>query len=198
MAAPPPKPPARPAAKPVGNARDAAFEEDGAAPLPPTKSRTKLILIVSLAVVVALVCGGVAAWLVMKDSGDEPAAATTAADKGKAKGKESPKGAKPPVFVNLEPFTVNLTSEGSDRYLQTTIVLQASDDKAAESIKVYMPVIRNKVLMVLSSKRPSDIDSGEGKHKLTAEIVAAVREAVPGSTAASGATGVLLSSFVIQ
>ncbi len=201
MAAPPPRSPARPAAKPGSNARDADAEDGGAPPPPPKKSTTKLVLIVATAIVLALAIGGGAAWFFMKDSAEEPAAtaaATPAAEKGKAKAKESPKNLKPPVFVNLEPFTVNLTSEGSDRYLQTTIVLQMSDDKAAESIKVYMPVIRNKVLMVLSGKRPSEIDSGEGKQKLTTEIVAAAREAVPGSTAANGTTGVLFSSFVIQ
>jgi flagellar FliL protein len=149
-----------------------------------------------IVIVLMLAGGGGAAWYFMKDSGEEKA--TTAADKGKAKGKENAKGQKPPVFVNLEPFTVNLASEGSDRYLQTTIVMQMSDDKAAEAMKVYMPVIRNRVLMLLSSKRPSEIESVEGKQKLVTELVAAARETVPGSTPERGATGALFSSFVIQ
>jgi len=102
------------------------------------------------------------------------------------------------VFVNLEPFTVNLAPEGADRYLQTTIVLQMSDDKAADALKVYMPVIRNRFLMLLSSKRPSELETVEGKQKLVGELVAAAQAAIPGSTPERGAAGALFSTFVIQ
>jgi flagellar FliL protein len=61
-----------------------------------------------------------------------------------------------------------------------------------------MPVVRNRVLMLLSSKRPSEIESGPGKQQLVAELVATVREAVPGSAADRGASGALFSTFVIQ
>ena len=192
MAAPPKTP-----VKPVAGARSAAPDGAATPPPPPKKSKWKLVVVAVGVLTLTLAGGAGATWYLLKDSGDEkPAAAEK--DKGKAKAKEGAKTMKPPVFVNLEPFTVNLAAEGNERYLQTTIVLQANDDKAAEAMKAYMPVIRNRVLLLLASKRPSDLDSGEGKRKLVTELVAVVREAVPGTTPESGATGALFSSFVIQ
>ena len=187
----------KPSAKPASGARGASADQDTPAPTP-AKKRSKRLPLVIVSIVLLLLAGGggAGAWYFMKDG--DSASAGTAADKGKAKGKDTAKQRKPPVFVNLEPFTVNLAFEGSDRYLQTTIVLQMSDDRAAEAMKAYMPLIRNRVLMLLSSKRPSEIEPYEGKQKLVTEIVAAAREMVPGSTPEHGATGALFSSLVIQ
>jgi flagellar FliL protein len=65
-------------------------------------------------------------------------------------------------------------------------------------MKTYMPVIRNRILLLLSSKTPSDISSLDGKKKLVAELVAAARESVPGATPERGIDSAFLSSFVIQ
>src|SRR5206468_1618094 len=73
---------------------------------------------------------------------------------------------KAPVFVNMEPFTVNLQPENGDHYLQVGVVYQVTDDKATDTMKTYMPVIRSRLLLLLSAKRPSELATGEGKKKL--------------------------------
>src|SRR5450631_433511 len=73
---------------------------------------------------------------------------------------------KPPVFVNLEPFTVNLLPESGDHYLQVGIVYQVTEDKTVDALKLYMPVIRNRILLLLSGKKPSDLAQIDGKQKL--------------------------------
>lgn len=179
-----------PAAKPGTAAKGAAPAEEAVAAAPKKKSKLKLVLLVVL-VLALLGGGGGAAWyFTLGTAGDK------AGDKAKAAAKEA--SHKPPVFVNLEPFTVNLAAEGADRYLQTTIVLQMTDDKAADALKGYMPVIRNRFLLLLSSKKPSELETVEGKQKLVQELIAAAQAAIPGSSPERGVAGALFSTFVIQ
>ena len=151
---------------------------------PPPKKKSKLRLIV-VAVSLVLVLGGGGGWYFLHAKSD-------AAPEEKAASR------KPPVFVSLDPFVVNLIQENGDHYLQIGLVYQMADDKAVERLKSFMPVIRNRILMLLSSKRPSDIATPEGKQKLVEELVAAARESVPGPTPERGIESAMLSAMVIQ
>ncbi|HEV8501492.1 MAG TPA: flagellar basal body-associated protein FliL [Casimicrobiaceae bacterium] len=147
----------------------------------PKKSRKRLYVIAALALV-AVAAGG-AAWFFLAPHATTEAKAAAP---------------KPPTFVPLDAFTVNLAEENGDHYLQVGIVYQVSDDKVADTMKQYMPVLRNRILLLLSSKKPSDIASIDGKRKLVDELVAAVRDALPPMPADQQLRGALLSSFVIQ
>jgi len=106
--------------------------------------------------------------------------------------------AKPPGFHTLDPFTVNLAEENGDHYLQVAVVYELSDDKAVDKVKTYLPVIRNRILLLLSAKRPSELATAEGKQKLVDELVTAARASIPGTTPDRGITGAFLGAFVIQ
>lgn len=162
----------------------------------PPKKKSKLWLIVGIVVgVLVLAGGGALAWYLLRDKEPAPAAAApgapAAADKKAAEGK-------PPTFVTLDAFTVNLQQENGDHFLQTGIVVQVADAKAADAMKTYMPIIRSKLLLLLSSKMPSELASLDGKKKLVAEILAAVRESLPGTTPDRGIENAYIASFVIQ
>ncbi len=82
----------------------------------------------------------------------------------------------PPTFVPLDPFTVNLADKESERYAQIAVTLEIEDAKTADELKVYMPAIRNNILMVLSHKTAAQLLTREGKEKLATSILyAAVR-----------------------
>jgi flagellar FliL protein len=118
----------------------------------------KLILI-GVVLLAVLGGGGAAAWFLL--GGKSQDKAESAAD-------QKPKPRAPPVFVKLEPFVVNLADRG--RYLQVGLELRVPDARAAEQIKVFLPEIRNGVLMVLSGRRAEEISSAEGKERLRADI----------------------------
>jgi flagellar FliL protein len=104
----------------------------------------------------------------------------------------------PPQFVPLEQFTVNLQDESTERYLQVGMVLEVSSAEAADAIKLYMPVIRNRILMLLSSKKSTDISHVEGKQKLAETVLAEVRAPLATAGPNKGVEAVHFSSFVIQ
>ncbi len=123
----------------------------------PPKKKGKLPLILGLAVLLA--GGGGGAWFFMfKDKGAEAAPQQA-----------KPQPLKPPVFVPLDAFTVNLASE-NEQYLQMAATLRVLDQQAADAIKQYMPEIRHKALVLLSSKQASAISSGEGRERLAEEL----------------------------
>ncbi|MEO8135880.1 MAG: flagellar basal body-associated protein FliL [Betaproteobacteria bacterium] len=105
---------------------------------------------------------------------------------------------KPPLFHSLDAFTVNLVEEGGEHFLQLSVVLQVEDDKAVDQIKTYLPVIRSRMLLLLSAKRPSDLTNSQGKKQLVDELVGAARESLPASTPERGVRGAFLGAFVIQ
>jgi len=79
------------------------------------------------------------------------------------------------------------------------IVYQVDSDKTVDAMKTYMPIIRNRVLLLLSGKHPSELSQVDGKQKLVAELVLAARESLPESPAQErGVDNAFLSAFVIQ
>jgi flagellar FliL protein len=145
---------------------------EGAVPVKAGKK--KLIIIVAAALVLlAAVGGGVVFWLKSKAHAAQEAEdgedAGTEVAHAKAAPKRDPKAV--PVFVPLDNFTVNLADREAERYAQIGISLELSDAKAGEKIKVFMPAIRNNILMVLAHKRSSDLLERSGKEKLAEEVL---------------------------
>jgi flagellar protein FliL len=164
-------------------AKTAALAATAADAAPPAKKKkSKLLLIVML--VLGLGTAGGAGWWFLGRA-QEPTEAKAAP-------------VKPPMFHTLEPFTVNLAEENGDHYLQLSVVYQVADEKAVEGVKTYLPIIRNRILLLLSGKRPSELATPEGKQKLVEELVGAARASLPGEAPERGVTGALLGAFVIQ
>ncbi len=170
-----------------------AGTEDAA---PPKKKRSLLKIALLLTPLLAIAGGG--AFYFLQDQQPADAGKHGAAKGAKAaNAKQEP--AKPPVFVTLDPFTVNLQhGDSSSQYLQVGLVLKITDDAAAEAIKLYMPEIRNRVLLLLSSKSAGDLATAEGKKTLSTELAQEILQPLTGKVPAKGLDSVLFTSFVIQ
>ncbi len=76
-------------------------------------------------------------------------------------------------FIPLgENFMVNLQREEGDRNLQAGITLKVLQPELEDRIADLLPEIRSRLLLLLSSKKPSELLTAEGKRKLIAEIIA--------------------------
>ena len=160
------------ATKPTKPAAPAAKEEAPAAA--PPKSKKMLIIVIAL---LLLGIAGGAGWFFSKGSAP--------AEDHAAESKHEP--ALEAKYVTLgEHITVNLQREEGDQYLQAGITLKILQPELEEQIKKAMPEIRSKLLFLLSSKYPSELQTAEGKKKLIAEIIAET-DAVLGLGAAPAA-----------
>jgi flagellar FliL protein len=147
----------------------------------PAKGKKKLIIIIAAVLAVVLIGGGAGAYFMMKKSaaaadaaaaadGDEGGAAT-ASDHAPAKSGGKKDAAHAPVFVPLEPFTVNLADREAERYAQIGVTLEIEDAKVGDQIKTYMPAIRNNILMAIADRTAADLMGRDGKTRLAQRIV---------------------------
>ena len=141
---------------------------------PPPKGKKKLIIIIAVALLVVLGGGG-AALMMMKSkaSAEAEAEAEESADEAapakKAAAKREPKAA--PVFVPLDPFTVNLADRNADRYAQIAVTLELNDPTLELQIKTYMPAIRNNVLLAMADRTAEELLARDGKEQLARRIM---------------------------
>ena len=184
-------------------------EAAGGEAAPKKKGKLLLVLVIVLLAVIILVGGGLAALLLLKNKGGDEASAEQAAAAG-APQQPPPVQvdlSKPPTFVTLDPFTVNLRREEGDHYLQVVIALRVGDAKVGDGLKGFMPEIRHRINMLLSSKLPSEVATTEGRELLAAGIMDEANAALgfPATTDARGrlvsngpVQAVLFNSFIIQ
>lgn len=156
--------------------------------------KSKLIIII-LAALLVLGLGGGAAWYFLQGSGD---GAAEEAPKKEKSAKKKKKEEHPPEYLAVEPFTVNLQPENGDQYLQVAFTLQVDGPEQAEIIKTNMAKVRSRVLLLLSGKKASEINTVEGKQQLAGEILAAVKEPFEPHGDDQEVSDVLFTSFIIQ
>ncbi len=156
--------------------------------VPAKSSKSRLIMII--VVILVLLGGGGAAWYFTQQK---------SADKETETAKEAEKKvAAAPVFMTLETFTVNLLPDPGEQYLQTDISLQLTEAANESLVKQIMPLVKAHILMILSSKKSSEISSVEGKNALSQEIVEAINKLLPQASKGKAISGAFFTSFIIQ
>lgn len=148
------------------------------APAEAAPAKKKLnIKLVAIVVVLLAAIGGGAYWWMHRSHGEEAAEA-----------KAEPE--KPPQFLPLETFTVNLQHEDNPQYLQVGLTLKVRDEKVGESLKAHMPELRDAVLFLLSSQKASVLLTVEGKRALAQGIADSINSILePGSVKAEKPKG---------
>lgn len=148
----------------------------------PKKSKLMLFIIIG---VLCLLIGGGASYYFLGMKKDAPE-------------EEVKKVAEPkdPIYVVLDPFTVNLS--GAGQYLQMAITLQMKGEKDGLRLKTYLPSVRSRVLSILSSKTAEDISTEEGKEALKLQIKEVIERPFAEGSIAPEIAEVLFTAFVIQ
>jgi flagellar FliL protein len=186
-------------------------KEEAAEAAPKKKGKLLLFIIIGVLLVVFAVGGGAAYFLLKK----KPAEDADAEDDGGRAPKKELKAdkehpPKPPTYLKLETFTTNLLPEAPEQppqYIQVVVELRVPEPTDAEQLKGYMPELRDKILRLLTSRKPSQLVSLEGKDALAAEIRATANRLI--NPPAKGRDGKMIeptepvqsvhfSSFIIQ
>jgi len=163
-------------------------------------SNKVLLILMGLVLVLVLGMGGGMFMIWSKLSAVSPKAVVpeTGAEVAPDKAKPEEIGA----VVSVDTFIVNLADTGGNRYLRVTMDLELAGkpaDKsggktAGDELAKRMPQIRDAILMILSTKRYSDISTPEGKTALREEIL----NAANGLLASSQISRIYFKEFVIQ
>jgi len=120
---------------------------------------------------------------------------------GPAASSEDAGGAEPAETVgfdervhSLDPFVVNVSGEGYPRYVKLQLAFELDSPVAREELEERIAQVRDLTILLLSSKRLSDIDGFEGKALLKDDL----RDRVNAILTRGEVESVLFTEFVIQ
>lgn len=154
------------------------------APKPPSNRGLIIVLVLAL-VLISCVCGY--------------ALFTLRGQSAQATGVAVPDKKSPELYLPLDPsFVVNFKSDEQQSYLQVGVTLMSHDPAAIEAAKSADPVIRNALVLLFSSQTSADLSDVQGKQKLQAKALDAVRKILNDRIGRPGVDALYFTSFVMQ
>jgi len=168
------------------------------------KSGNLLMIIIIVVLILIIIIGAVVAVLLM--NGDEESTETAAPQ---AKEKTISKPAKRSsadsysdnrkldeigTLYPLDTFTVNLKSDSGRRYLKVTMSLELEGEELSMELDAKSPVLRDRIIRILSSKTLEEISSKKGKQKVSEQIMDTLNSMLSDGRI----RGIYFTEFVIQ
>lgn len=125
------------------------------------KSKASLFIIIFAVLALVSALGfGVLYYLSQKNASDGEQKAATHSVKKTA-----------PVYLSLDNMVVNLADPGGEKVAQVGVTLEVIDSKASDKVKVFLPSIRSRILLIISQRESAELLSIAGKEKLAADIL---------------------------
>ena len=152
------------------------------APASPPKSRKRIVLLLAL-VALGITAAAGAAYFYLGSKDKATPVVTKQVD---------------PIFIALDPFTVNLQPNGRSRFLHVGMTLQVADFKSQGQITQYLPEVRSRILTVLSNRESDSLLTPDGKALLTGEIMAALNQPFAPNLPSSKIASVMFTTFMLQ
>jgi len=146
------------------------------------KGKQKILIIGLLAV--ALAGAGAGGYFFMKSKSAGPAHVEVKAE--------------PPIFVALEPFTINLQPGSRSRFLHVGVTLKMTDAASQAQMTQYLPEVRSRVLSTLSNREADSLATPEDKSRLSGEIMQTLSQPFGPNTPQQKITSVMFTTFMLQ
>lgn len=114
----------------------------------------------------------------------------------KAKNAEIPQVApqKIGIMYNLGSFLVNLADKNANTYAKVSITLELSNQKVQEEVVKRLPIIKDAVINLLSSKTYDQIRTPEGKEELRLELIKRINAIL----ITGGVQNIYFTQFIVQ
>lgn len=96
-------------------------------------------------------------------------------------------------LLSLGEFTTNINDVAGTRFLKAEVYVEVADKKSSESLNEYMPVMKDSVLTILSSKTVADLDV-RNRSNLKEEI----KNDLNGKVGKNTVKNVYFTNFIMQ
>jgi len=149
---------------------------------PPGKSKKKILIIGLLALALTGLGGGGYYFFMKSKSGSSQEEAK----------------AETPIFMPLEPFTVNLQPGGRGRFLHVAVTLKMANAKSQVQMTQYLPEVRSRVLNTLSNREADSLATPEDKTRLSGEIMQSLSQPFGPNTPQQKISSVMFTTFMLQ
>ena len=167
------------------------------------KSSNMLMIIIIVVLILIIIGGAVVALLLMgddeQDTMSQPAPQTnerSASQPRKSSGNysNSRKLNDIGILYPLDTFTVNLKSDAGRRYLKVTMSLELEGEELSLELDNKAPVLRDRVIRILTSKSLEEISSKKGKQKISDQIMDTLNAMISDGRI----KGIYFTEFVVQ
>lgn len=172
---------------------------------PEKKSSNMLMIIIIVVLVLIIVIGAVVGIMLMSDDEEDVSAA---APQKQERVVDKPKHTNSSnsdyddtrslsdigVLYPLDTFTVNLKSDSGRRYLKATMSLELEGEGLSTELDAKTPVLRDRIIRILSSKTLEEISSKKGKKKVEVQIMDTLNSMIKDGRI----KGIYFTEFVIQ
>lgn len=157
---------------------------------PPKKSLVKWIVIGCIVVFAG--AGGFFGWKMYAGKSAEGKNAEEKTQGAREKGENKEEK----YIYPLEPFLVNLTDKSGSgkRYLKAAIEMEVGSEAGKKKVEAHKTVIKDAVLMLLSSRSYEEVGSVEGKLELKQALLSQINEALSENTVLK----IYFVEFVVQ
>lgn len=97
-------------------------------------------------------------------------------------------------MMDLGTFTVNLADKDVDAYARISITLELSDQKVRQELEKRLPIIKDAVIDVISSKTSTFVKTPEGRENLRFELIKRINTIL----IEGGVRNIYFTEFVVQ
>lgn len=179
-------------------------EEESTQEAPTEKKSSNMLMIIIIVVLILIIILGALSFLLLS-GGDEPiqqqapqvqerSSSQTRSAPGASTQNDSRLLSQIGILYPLDTFTVNLKSDAGRRYLKTTMSLELDNSKLSLELDSKSPVIRDRVIRILTSKTLEEISSQRGKQKVSDQIMDTLNAMISDGKV----KGIYFTEFVIQ
>lgn len=159
------------------------------------KSSKKLFLIIAL--LLLAVGGGAGYYFFMREPA--PAEQTEKPSAKKPKEVEGEQIAGEEAYYDLlSPLIVNFPADSNVRIVKVSVTVLVKDEASAEILKKHEPMIRNNLLMVISSLGAAEMQILEGKQRLREMMLTEIGKVMEKMAGKNTAKDVFFTEFVMQ
>lgn len=148
--------------------------------------KKKLIIIIVGALLLVGISIGATVMLLGGDDSEE----TVEVDTGPAKGDA--------MYVELKPFTVNLSADDSVGFLQVQIQMLSYYAEVTEQLEKHKPLIRNNLTVLFAQQQSENLRSPEGKQELQKKVHETVQGVINKYGKGGELDNVFFTNFVMQ
>lgn len=149
----------------------------------------KKVILIAVQVVLLAIAGGATWWFT---KGSAPAPLDEQAQTEAAKPKQ-------PIYLSIEPaFVVNLQDSRATRFVQIQVDLMSRDEEVLQKVQMYLPRVRNDLIMLFSRLTKESISTEEARLKIQQDALDTVNTVLQQESGKAGIEAVYFSKFVMQ
>jgi flagellar FliL protein len=173
---------------------------------PVEKKSGNMLMIIIIVVLVLIILIGAVVGILLMGGDEEPAQEAAPQVKEKTVSKTSTRSSSSDdegdtralsdigILYPVDTFTVNLKSDAGRRYLKVTLSLELEGKELSLELDSKSPVIRDRIIRILTSKTLEEISSKKGKQKIENQIMDTLNAMITDGKI----KGIYFTEFVIQ